>query len=153
MPSWSLVEVPRYLFYIVKLLNVSMPSWLLFLRYNLFLVLYPTGITGEILTIYRSLPFIKSTHLFSFALPNAWNFAFNYYAVSVFYLLLYIPRSVWCIGDKNSRSFHDHEHVEPEKEERDVLNAWVKYSGLTPRRRRVSNASHSVAKEVVCCLF
>lgn len=45
--SWSLVEVPRYLFYLFKLLNISMPTWLLFLRYNLFIVLYPTGISGR----------------------------------------------------------------------------------------------------------
>ena len=45
--SWSLVEVPRYLFYLVKLLNIPMPTWLLFLRYNLFIVLYPTGISGN----------------------------------------------------------------------------------------------------------
>ncbi len=98
MRSWSLVEVPRYLFYLVKLINAPMPRWLLFLRYNLFLVLYPTGISGEILTIYHSLPFIKRTHLFSWELPNAWNFVFNYYLVSVFYLLLYIPRAVGMWG-------------------------------------------------------
>lgn len=94
MCSWSLVEVPRYLFYLVKLVNMPMPKWLLFLRYNLFLVLYPTGITGEILTIYHSLPFIKQTHLFSWELPNAWNFVFNFYQVSLFYLLLYIPCTI-----------------------------------------------------------
>ena len=98
MRSWSLVEVPRYLFYLVKLINAPMPRWLLFLRYNLFLVLYPTGISGEILPIYHSLPFIKRTHLFSWELPNAWNFVFNYYLVSVFYLLLYIPRAVGMWG-------------------------------------------------------
>lgn len=49
--SWSLVEVPRYLFYLMKLLHLSMPTWLLFLRYNLFIVLYPTGITGTSLPL------------------------------------------------------------------------------------------------------
>lgn len=46
--SWSLVEVPRYAFYIVKLLggDEAMPYWLKWLRYSLFIVLYPTGITG-----------------------------------------------------------------------------------------------------------
>lgn len=49
--SWSLVEVPRYLFYLMKLLHLSMPTWLFFLRYNLFIVLYPTGITGTSLSL------------------------------------------------------------------------------------------------------
>ena len=101
MTSWSLVEVPRYLFYIVKTLNIPMPTWLLFLRYNLFYILYPTGITGEILVILASLPFVKSSHIFSMSLPNPWNFAFNYYGVSLFWLFLYVPRLfflfVWCI--------------------------------------------------------
>ena len=92
MTSWSLVEVPRYLFYIVKTLNIPMPTWLLFLRYNLFYILYPTGITGEILVILASLPFVKSSHIFSMSLPNPWNFAFNYYGVSLFWLFLYVPR-------------------------------------------------------------
>jgi len=63
--SWSLVEVPRYLFYIVKLLvddepkrakrgepappkvPTKVPFPLVWIRYSLFLVLYVTGITGE----------------------------------------------------------------------------------------------------------
>ena len=56
---WSLIEVPRYLFYLLKLLEVKIPTWLLFLRYNLFFVLYPAGISGEILTIINALPYIK----------------------------------------------------------------------------------------------
>ncbi|KNB45488.1 hypothetical protein JH06_3577 [Blastocystis sp. subtype 4] len=95
--SWSLVEVPRYLFYIVKTLNIPMPTWLLFLRYNLFYILYPTGITGEILVILASLPFVKSSHIFSMSLPNPWNFAFNYYGVSLFWLFLYVPLGPYMI--------------------------------------------------------
>ena len=41
--AWSIVEVPRYLFYLFKLLEMDMPKALLFLRYNLFYVLYPLG--------------------------------------------------------------------------------------------------------------
>lgn len=44
--SWSLVEVPRYVFYLWKLVSNSVPYWLLWVRYSLFIVLYPTGITG-----------------------------------------------------------------------------------------------------------
>ncbi len=43
--SWSLVEVPRYLFYAVNLIG-TVPSPLFFLRYHLFMVLYPTGVLG-----------------------------------------------------------------------------------------------------------
>ena len=51
--SWALVEVPRYAFYMIKDAtstkenpNGALPYWLIWLRYSLFLVLYPTGISG-----------------------------------------------------------------------------------------------------------
>jgi len=50
--SWSLVEVPRYLFYVSALITgdatKKTPYPLFWLRYSLFAVLYPTGITGEL---------------------------------------------------------------------------------------------------------
>jgi len=67
--SWSLVEVPRYAFYVANLLGSgdvkSTPFPLFWLRYSLFSVLYPTGITGEILTMYDAL---HQTSLRSFSL-------------------------------------------------------------------------------------
>lgn len=37
----------------------SSPYILFYLRYSLFFVLYPTGITGELLTMWASLPVLK----------------------------------------------------------------------------------------------
>jgi hypothetical protein len=47
--SWSLVEIPRYAFYTFAqfLETKDIPSILFNLRYSLFMILYPTGITGE----------------------------------------------------------------------------------------------------------
>jgi hypothetical protein len=45
--SWACVEVPRYTFYAVNLFVDVVPLPLFFLRYNLFMVLYPSGISGE----------------------------------------------------------------------------------------------------------
>ena len=44
--SWSFVEIPRYLFYVFATLTSSdkIPGLLFFLRYSLFMILYPTGI-------------------------------------------------------------------------------------------------------------
>lgn len=57
--SWGIVEIPRYLFYIWGLLfpNVQAPGLLFFLRYSLFAVLYPTGITAEILQLLNAMPY------------------------------------------------------------------------------------------------
>eukprot|EP00551_Chaetoceros_affinis_P007154 CAMPEP_0203667514 /NCGR_PEP_ID=MMETSP0090-20130426/4344_1 /ASSEMBLY_ACC=CAM_ASM_001088 /TAXON_ID=426623 /ORGANISM="Chaetoceros affinis, Strain CCMP159" /LENGTH=754 /DNA_ID=CAMNT_0050531703 /DNA_START=90 /DNA_END=2354 /DNA_ORIENTATION=+ len=50
--SWSLVEVPRYAFYMAALITgdatKKTPYPLFWLRYSLFAVLYPTGIFGEL---------------------------------------------------------------------------------------------------------
>lgn len=57
--SWALVEVPRYVFYALNLYMKTVPLPLFFLRYNLFMALYPSGISGEILQMYTSLPHLS----------------------------------------------------------------------------------------------
>lgn len=56
--SWSLVEVPRYAFYVMALITgdatKKTPYWLFWLRYSLFAVLYPTGITGELTVFFKA---------------------------------------------------------------------------------------------------
>ena len=57
--SWATVEVPRYLFYVATIVVSSTPQkktpYLLFwLRYSLFAVLYPTGITGELTVFWNA---------------------------------------------------------------------------------------------------
>lgn len=50
--GWSLVEVPRYAFYVAALISgdatKGTPYPLFYLRYSLFYVLYPLGISGEV---------------------------------------------------------------------------------------------------------
>ena len=53
--SWGLVEVPRYLYYFANEVAVVVPGWLHFLRYNLFTVLYPAGITGEVACLWAAI--------------------------------------------------------------------------------------------------
>jgi very-long-chain (3R)-3-hydroxyacyl-CoA dehydratase len=87
-----LVEVPRYAFYALSL--VSTPGYAAkFVRYSLFLVLYPSGISGEVLSILAALPYIASRKLFAYPMPNALNFAFDYSAFCYFILATYVPGS------------------------------------------------------------
>ena len=86
------MEVPRYSFYAIGLLTT--PSyWMKFVRYSLFLVLYPSGISGEVLSIVSALPFIARTGLFAYPMPNKLNFAFDYSAFCYFILATYVPGS------------------------------------------------------------
>eukprot|EP01133_Synstelium_polycarpum_P001407 gene1407-1623_t len=92
--SWSITEVIRYLFYTLSLVE-SVPYILGWLRYTLFIVLYPSGVSGEVGTILVSLPFVKETGLFSIAMPNAINFAFNFYYVLASSLVFYVIGLPW----------------------------------------------------------
>lgn len=96
--SWALVEVPRYLFYVLETLGQKAPYALTWVRYSLFLVLYPTGITGEVGSLVTALPFIKERGVLTATMPNAHNFAWNHWAVMAAALALYVPGSPTMIG-------------------------------------------------------
>ncbi|KAI4312653.1 hypothetical protein MLD38_037456 [Melastoma candidum] len=89
--SWSITEIIRYSFFGVKESLGFTPSWLLWLRYSTFLLLYPTGITSEFGLIYLSLPYIKNSEKFCVKMPNKWNFSFNYFYASILVLGVYVP--------------------------------------------------------------
>ena len=61
-------------------------------RYNLFIVLYPLGVVGELLTIYAALPIVRRTAMYSLRLPNKYNVSFDYYYFLIIAMLSYIPR-------------------------------------------------------------
>ncbi|KAI4370846.1 hypothetical protein MLD38_019149 [Melastoma candidum] len=89
--SWSITEIIRYSFFGVKESLGFTPSWLLWLRYSTFLLLYPTGITSEVGLIYLSLPYIKNSEKFCVRMPNKWNFSFDYFYASILVLGVYVP--------------------------------------------------------------
>lgn len=93
--AWSLTEVVRYAYYVVGLTvkdKSDVPSALTFLRYSMFLVLYPMGITGEMGCLWHALPTIAATKPYTVALPNTMNFAFSYESFVWFTLIgLYPP--------------------------------------------------------------
>lgn len=65
-------------------------------RYTFFIVLYPMGVTGELLTIYAALPYVQKTGLYSVTLPNKYNFSFDYYTFLILIMISYIPRKSTC---------------------------------------------------------
>lgn len=62
--AWTITEIIRYSYYAFSLLGY-MPYVLVYLRYTLFIVLYPIGVTGELLSIIRALPIVKQTELYT----------------------------------------------------------------------------------------
>uniref|UniRef100_A0A7S2SAM4 very-long-chain (3R)-3-hydroxyacyl-CoA dehydratase n=1 Tax=Eucampia antarctica TaxID=49252 RepID=A0A7S2SAM4_9STRA len=89
--SWSMVEVPRYLFYVFALITgdatKKTPFIVFWLRYSLFGVLYPTGITGE-LTV-----FLAAAKDPVFLNAYGEQFASLMYYYIMFFPVIYIPGS------------------------------------------------------------
>lgn len=78
--SWSIAEIVRYSYYATNLLG-SVPSLITWARYTFFMVLYPTGISSELIMTYQSLPYVKA----------AWGELYFYAYIAV--ILLYAPGS------------------------------------------------------------
>ncbi|XP_044470629.1 very-long-chain (3R)-3-hydroxyacyl-CoA dehydratase PASTICCINO 2-like isoform X2 [Mangifera indica] len=91
--SWSITEIVRYSFFGLKEAIGFTPSWLLWLRYSTFLLLYPTGITSEVGLIYIALPYIKGSELYCIRMPNKRNFSYDYFYNALLVLGLYVPGS------------------------------------------------------------
>jgi very-long-chain (3R)-3-hydroxyacyl-CoA dehydratase len=90
---WSIAEITRYLWYALNIFDKN--SYLLtWCRYSFFIVLYPLGITGELLCIYKAVVFLqplKTRAKYSFNLPNSLNVSFDLYYFLILAMLAYIP--------------------------------------------------------------
>jgi very-long-chain (3R)-3-hydroxyacyl-CoA dehydratase len=99
--AWAAIEVPRYLFYVISTIDKdSVPYVLQWLRYSLFVVLYPSGITGEVLSIWNSLSDIsKNGKKLGVIIeqPNAWNIQYNHVIVAYILFAVYVPGSPYMI--------------------------------------------------------
>ncbi|KAH8356955.1 very-long-chain (3R)-3-hydroxyacyl-CoA dehydratase 3 [Drosophila serrata] len=86
---WSLVELVRYPFYLAQLLGreVGLLTWL---RYTIWIPLYPMGILCEGIIILRNIPYIDETKRFTVEMPNTWNITFDMVLFLKIYLLLLI---------------------------------------------------------------
>ncbi|KAK1291629.1 Very-long-chain (3R)-3-hydroxyacyl-[acyl-carrier protein] dehydratase PASTICCINO 2A [Acorus calamus] len=89
--SWSITEIIRYSFFGLKEAIGFAPSWLLWLRYSTFMILYPTGITSEVGLIYIALPYIKASEKYCIRLPNKLNFSFDNFCAAIATLGIYVP--------------------------------------------------------------
>ncbi|KAI6654123.1 3-hydroxyacyl-CoA dehydratase 2-like [Oopsacas minuta] len=88
--AWSITEIIRYFYYAWSRAE-SPPYALLWLRYTTFIVLYPIGVLGEIISIFSALPTIKEHSLTSLQMPNILNWSFDSYTFLVLILIGYIP--------------------------------------------------------------
>ncbi|VDP10163.1 unnamed protein product [Soboliphyme baturini] len=88
--AWSLTEVIRYSYYTLTLLN-NVPHWLQYLRYTLFIALYPIGVVGELLSIAAALPAVKQRKIYCVDLPNSANLSFDFHLALIVFMFFYLP--------------------------------------------------------------
>ncbi|KAJ8670829.1 hypothetical protein QAD02_002088, partial [Eretmocerus hayati] len=89
--AWSVTEIIRYGYYFANLLG-HIPFLLTWLRYTTFIILYPIGVSGELLCFYAATRYASAhQHAWSYELPNDWNFSFSYLYMLVAVMLLYLP--------------------------------------------------------------
>ena len=92
--AWSLVEIVRYLYLSLNLINAP-PEKLRWLRYSLFYVLYPLGVYGEMKVLYDALPGIDRSGLGSVHLPNVYNLSFSLGLYVRLFLVAAYPLGLW----------------------------------------------------------
>lgn len=91
---WASVEVIRYPYYLSQLfeLEISLLTWL---RYSVWIILYPLGILCEGVIILRNIPYFEETKRLSVAMPNDWNFTFDMPTFMRIYLLILAVPGTW----------------------------------------------------------
>lgn len=67
------------------------PKPLLWLRYTTFIPLYPLGVASEMTMVALALPQIRKSQMWSISMPNAYNFAFDYFLFCLLAVAIYIP--------------------------------------------------------------
>ncbi|XP_061419593.1 very-long-chain (3R)-3-hydroxyacyl-CoA dehydratase 2-like isoform X3 [Lethenteron reissneri] len=88
--TWMVTEIVRYSFYTFTLLQY-IPYCVKWARYSFFIVLYPLGVLGELLTIHAALPHVQRKGLYSITMPNAHNFSFDYHTFLIAIMIAYVP--------------------------------------------------------------
>ncbi|CAO2839985.1 unnamed protein product [Amaranthus hypochondriacus] len=61
--AWSISEVIRYSNYALSCIG-KCPYWSTYIRYTLFIPVYPVGVAGEMWLMYQALPYIKEKDLY-----------------------------------------------------------------------------------------
>lgn len=76
--------------------NIGFLTWL---RYTIWIPLYPLGILCEGIVILRNIPYFVETGRYSVSLPNDWNFAFDMpLFMKIYLLLLVLPGSYFLMN-------------------------------------------------------
>ncbi|XP_034445140.1 very-long-chain (3R)-3-hydroxyacyl-CoA dehydratase [Hippoglossus hippoglossus] len=86
---WSGIEIFRYPFYMLGCCNTEWEN-LTWLRYTIWIPLYPLGVLAEAVAVIQSIPIFYESKLFSIPLPKAIGTSINFSYVLYVYLVLMV---------------------------------------------------------------
>lgn len=100
---WAIIEVVRYPFYITTLIDkkIQILTWL---RYTIWIPLYPIGVLCEGIVILRNIPYFEENQRFSVDMPNPMNFTWNMTLFMKIYLLILILPGVYFMMNYMSKA-------------------------------------------------
>ncbi|KAL4098544.1 hypothetical protein QTP88_023132 [Uroleucon formosanum] len=90
LTAWCFAEITRYSYYSFNIVGY-IPYLIIWARYTFFYVLYPVGVTGELLVYWTSLGYVGRTKMWSIEMPNKLNIAFSLWSAIATIMLIYIP--------------------------------------------------------------
>ncbi|XP_037553639.1 very-long-chain (3R)-3-hydroxyacyl-CoA dehydratase isoform X1 [Nematolebias whitei] len=87
---WSTIEIFRYPFYMLACIGTDWPV-LTWLRYSLWIPLYPLGVIAEALAVIQSLPIFDESRLFSLSLPAVLGRSMSFsYTLQLYLVLMFL---------------------------------------------------------------
>ncbi|XP_013859111.1 very-long-chain (3R)-3-hydroxyacyl-CoA dehydratase [Austrofundulus limnaeus] len=87
---WSAIEIFRYPFYMLACFNTEWKT-LTWLRYTIWIPLYPLGVLAEAVAVIQSIPIFDKTQLFSIPLPRAIGTSVSFsYILHVYLVLMFL---------------------------------------------------------------
>ncbi|KAM9854984.1 very-long-chain (3R)-3-hydroxyacyl-CoA dehydratase isoform 1-T1 [Aulostomus maculatus] len=89
---WSTIEIFRYPFYMLGCFNTEWKT-LTWLRYTVWIPLYPLGVLAEAVGVIQSIPIFDETKLFSIPLPRAIGTSVSFsYILHVYLILMFLGK-------------------------------------------------------------
>lgn len=121
MVVYLLIEQFRYPYYSVNSLGLEIYI-LTWLRYSIWIVLYPSGLLLEAISMLKAIPYYYYSGKWSISLPNMLNFSFNFGVFLTLFVTTVFPKSklsflIVIILILFSLLHIDHPHDEAETEE------------------------------------
>jgi very-long-chain (3R)-3-hydroxyacyl-CoA dehydratase len=88
--TWSVIEIVRYPYYLLATVKKEW-GFVTWLRYTLWIPLYPVGFMFEGLVMLISMPIFEKSEKWNLDLPNRLNISFHFLTFIRIYMLFYVP--------------------------------------------------------------